>query len=377
MRIVIYIVLVGFALGFMDVSTSKSTVNAELDKSAIKKAVGKYVDAEATADTKEKYQRILLRGKNADVAKALKSALKKEDKLENALDLAIALQLRGLFKTAKSKISVSPKKIVKLGLITNDKGAVKDLIKIWEESDTDSEVYDAILQGLKSIGVDIGDLNTFYKLTDDSEADEARRVAAGQILAFQGGLDTEDPDEIALLWDGIAKKYKVDGKSTESTGLSLRHIDDIREHNLKVIGRNIQISSAGSIYCTWPDHFGDGDYTVTIYFKVSADFVGKIGTFHYRDKVPSILGLICLDRRIKIISGKGEVFEKISPGKWISASFSFSKGKINGSDVYKATTTCGKLEMDGTHTKNRQLGFAFHCSEGSGVLANVDYVQTK
>lgn len=377
MKFGLYVLLICLTFGLLNFTENGSTVCAELDKGAIKKAVGKYLDSDASDETKEKYLKILLKGSNAGVANAVKSALKKEATREAALDLAIALQLRGLFKTVKKQIATNPDKIVKLALISNDKGAVKELIKVWGDSAIDSDVYAAIATAFTTIGVDIGDLEAFYKFTDDSDADEARRVTAGEILAFQGSLDTKDPDEVALLWNGVRKTYKVDGQSLAPKGMSLRHVGEVSERNIKRIGRNSQVTGVGSIYFKWPEHFADGEFSVTVYFKVSKDFVGQVGTYYMENGRPMILGLNFLDRQVKMYSTKGEMTEKMSPDKWMSATYKFSSGKDNGKSVLFTNTTYGKLKDDKGHTDKRPLGFSFYCSKGSAVLANVEYSKTK
>src|SRR5690554_5140223 len=108
------------------------------DTRAIKAAVAGYVGKKADADSKRVSLEVLSTAPHVEICKALKGSLRKDAERDAALELALKLNLRGFFADAEKQIAKSASAVAALGLISNDKGAIKALVDHWVKAEADS-----------------------------------------------------------------------------------------------------------------------------------------------------------------------------------------------------------------------------------------------
>lgn len=351
-----------------------------LDSKAIKKGVEKYVDPATSATARESLLGVLARAKNADVSKALKSSFRKEESRTYALDLALALHLRGLFSSTKKYLDEEPSRVSNLGLITNDKGAHKALQNAWAEAELDSDTCVALTDSFTKYGANMDALEGFISVLEDESAVQKRRQAAAEIMAAQMGLTTKDPTEISLLWEAFKSSYGDEGKCFDVEGLNPLEIAGFECERAKHVGLNWKIVDSGRIGSSWPEYLLEPSYTVSVWVRVSSDYEGAIGL---NTGVPGgrriLLGPRYGEGKLTVQSVNEVLESAIKPDKWTHITWTITTAVKSGGGAGQAWGVA--MDVDGLRTaENMQIheeprGFEVTTNKGSCIVSSIDYVR--
>jgi hypothetical protein len=351
-----------------------------LDAKAVKKAVEQYVDAETTDAKRASLLETLGKAKNADIASGLKSHIRKETARAHALELALALHVRGQFAAFDKFFDEHPQEITQLGLITADKGAARALQKRWAAAEIESETFGILNEAFLQYGVDMEALAEFQKILVDEAAPEERRAEAGKVLQFQFGLTTDDATEISLRWDALKKEFKDHGERPPLAGMDLLAQSGWELQSARRFGSNLSLGSEGERFGLirraegFPPSVKSYGYTVSVRARLDASYKGDAGFLIVVDGKTTIIG-VTVDNGVWSAPGRSDsVKVPIKAGDWSTVSLTITPateaGKMNILCSVDGQSLVGVGAVAGP-----PVGYCIQCMAGSGTWGSLDYTR--
>jgi hypothetical protein len=261
------------AICFLVLSLAPSTDHAQaLTSREVRNSVNDYVAPQTTPDRREVLFGPISCTPQGDIVPALRRWVRRDAERPQCVELARRLHLRGTFTLFERYLEENPQDIAALGLITNDRGAVRSLLTKWKEAELESELFESLHGAFMAYGIEPDVMEDFRKLAADDEVPEERRAAAAQVLAAQTSLDAEDVEGILEQWDELKRRLNEDGKRLDQDGMLLSAAipqvsGDIAPRRL---GPNWIVGADSGILFTneIPDSVNQGGYLLNVWVKV-------------------------------------------------------------------------------------------------------------
>lgn len=240
-----------------------TAINAEMSARDASALVKEYVATDTTDKRRESIKTALGKESAITAQKGLKDALKADATRPLALDLAIALKCPGLFDSVKKAIDgVDEDKIVKLGLLTGDKGAAEFLADRWGKVEADSASFGYLQAGFETTPVE---LKAIQKFKDALKGE--RKEQAGKIVAFQFGAESAEPVTLLSEWPDLEAAYKLDAKDFGGKGVDMLELPGCTQRKLLPIAGNYRAHDGAEFTVDFPEEWNEGDFTLTIYIR--------------------------------------------------------------------------------------------------------------
>ena len=117
-------------------STLPPTLQAKgPSSSAVKKLIAEMLQPDCSKQRWTEIRQLLGQANPKYLKAPLVSAINKQETSSRALDAAIALRARGLFSSVKRLIEEEEQKVVRLLMLTQDRGATAFLFARWKKMD--------------------------------------------------------------------------------------------------------------------------------------------------------------------------------------------------------------------------------------------------
>lgn len=231
-----------------------------------KKLVDEFTNPSTEMDRRQAVGKALAAESPVLCQKALKVALAIDERRMLALTLALNLEVPGLFETVKKWIDTSLEEdVVKLGLATQDKGAVDFLFDRWKAAKADTASFKFVTGGFSEFVVQLDVIKKFKPFLDSADKCDA----AATIVCFQFALDDDlTPKAVLDGWDSEEDAYKRDSVPTTITGVNLLKGARIGGTTRK-IGGNVRVLPKGVLSMNL-NAYGEQDFTLTFRIRVPA-----------------------------------------------------------------------------------------------------------
>ncbi|RIK59728.1 MAG: hypothetical protein DCC64_15490 [Planctomycetota bacterium] len=272
-----------FNLAFSALLLIAATVCAQskpaLGERDVKKLIEEYV-VSGTTDQRRAEITMQLRTASPLLAqRTLKTALGEEAKRPYALDLALQLRVPGLFDTAKKAIdTVDEEKIVKLGFLTNDKGAVDFLFDRWGKSDASSASFGFVQSGFESNCVGLETIQKFKAVLTNAKAEQVWKDSAAKVIKFQLGLESDDQNDMLKNWAQLEADYKRDAQAFSITGTNMFEVEGVQAGgNTRRVGPNYRIPAGGSLTVKTLEEWDSGSFTITVRVRINEGDGASVG----------------------------------------------------------------------------------------------------
>ena len=364
---------------------STATAQALTDKDA-GKLIDEYV-AVATSDSRRNdLEKKLLTAKPSLTTKNIKSAFGVDKKRATALALATKLWTPGVFSAIKRYTdSDLCAQIVRFGLQRQEKDAMDYLLDRWKLAALESAEFLAIHEGFKTTFIDLPYIDKIKAIMEKSE-DEARKIAAAEVLSFQLDLNAASPQDILDAWDAARSPREKDGKRFPMEGRDLlASLKTLGSSGYKRCGANFVLQAAGdrtpSVVSKNPEEmppelaFGAWKITIRVFLRGPL-CEGDVGLTSMVNGKESSVGFS--------LDGKNWTFrlEGGSPPKlaakfdtWITLTINI-KAKTQGDDTRAAQMLVDgqKLGSDLNVADGPLLSVNSRCSKGEIIISGFEYI---
>jgi hypothetical protein len=180
-------VLLACAVTFAEMSTSPIHADPDMPESKIRDLLEEYVSDRPTLERrKEIADSFRNEAKRPMLRSYVARAAVTEGERPHALNLAIEIQLDGLFKKIKKEIDGPDEAlVVKYLFVTQDGGATEFLYDRWEEKPTDSDSYKMLTDSFVQYLVEFDTVEKFYKYARKKGGDAAKLLTSTDIVMWQ------------------------------------------------------------------------------------------------------------------------------------------------------------------------------------------------
>ncbi len=224
-------------------STLPPTLQAKgPSSSAVKKLIAEMLQPDCSKQRWTEIRQLLGQANPKYLKAPLVSAINKQETSSRALDAAIALRARGLFSSVKRLIEEEEQKVVRLLMLTQDRGATAFLFARWKKMDEASDSFKLLSEAFSKSPVDTRTVFRFsaYLLKQEKAA------AAAKILRFQMNLSTDQPKEIAASWRQLQRAHTI-----ATTPFRIKGIDLLTEKAQitkgRKLGGNVRLQKDGML----------------------------------------------------------------------------------------------------------------------------------
>jgi len=348
-----------------------------------KKLVEEYV-AEATNDSRrlDLLSQLEISG-SAPLAAPLKKALGVETTRVRAIDLAMLMQVRGLFDAMKPAYEAGEiAKVVIYGMRLQEKGAADWLLDRWKAADMEGTEWRPLHEELLNVAIELGALKKWLDLAKNKDYD--RRSFAAHIVSCQVGETITDADEVVTKWPEWEKLLKAEGTLQPSAGLNLQHRGPWESKSRKDWGFNSRIDEGGFIDCRGcaPPSSAVGSFVITMRVFIPADATVQVSLVSRVATAPAGVGnghpLSFADKKWHLEAGENYSKDgSFSPGKWVSVGFEVvrppKEPSKHGSDVTYIIE--GKRVAEKYGSTGDFYKVELRVERGYAVLGSVEYVR--
>ncbi len=182
----------------------------------------------------------------------------------HAIDLAVSLTVRGLFKVLKPEIDgENEDQITKLAFVTQDEGAIPFLLERWAKADPSSATYKYIEGGFRKYSLE--DPNLVFRFQQFLRSpEEERKRSAMKILGFQLGVDPKVFEEPLVDWPRMKEDFLRETKAFTIEGESLSGLEKWQfTGDWQRRARNYKVQPRCKMILTpFPESMKTGSYTV-------------------------------------------------------------------------------------------------------------------
>lgn len=371
--------LSGFiGLGLL-LTAAVSSHSQKADSKAMKAAVDEYMHADTHVPRREELRATLARGKQSDVVAHLKPWFRQEGSVARALELGLSLHLRGLFSTIESCFDSHAERVALLGVIANDKGAVKKLVQWWNERGPESKSFAALQKAFTMTGFDVEHLAEFRRVATDKSAAPEKQAAALEVLSFQLGEDFSDLEGMEAAWESLQKTLKDDGRRFSTSGLECFAFKEWNAGGARRLGCNWRVPKGAVLQSTAPfdELMGQGPYTVSLWVKplqanLKADFWLQ-GTAEGQN---TGLTFQCEGGNWILETTNGLKKLPLKANSWVQVQWQITtKRNAPATELYGAVLVDGKVLDSGFPVELVPNGLRLLAMEGDMVVAGADYVR--
>lgn len=199
--------------------------------------------------TKKTEARTTLRDMDrVDVASAIYDYIKDEDTREEAIDLAIDLNVPHLYPVLKDVLETDlMEKAVTLLMVTKDEDAIEDLYKVYKKTDDKVERL-IIYEAFTKYGIDAKLLRKIKSDAFKEKKDLQLKAEMVEVIRFQMGLEQDYTfDKIKDEWKDLLKNYELVSKQIDADGWDILSYDDVTTTKTYPAGFNTRIADKGEI----------------------------------------------------------------------------------------------------------------------------------
>jgi hypothetical protein len=350
-----------------------TTANAEMSARDATALVKEYVAADTTDKRRESITTALAKEPAITAQKGLKDALKADATRPLALDLAIALKCPGLFDSVKKLIDGDDEdKIVKLGLLTGDKGAAEFLADRWAKVETDSVSFGYLQAAFTAYPVE---LKAIQKFKDALKGD--RKVEAGKIVAFQFGAESDEPVTLASEWPDLEAAYKLDSQAFEVKGTDVFVLPTFKSSGMTAIGANYRAPKGAEWSVEIPEEWNSGDFTLTV--RIRATYAGPDKGAKFSLAVERG-GWELVHRKDEWFAPAGsgtEYSADYTDGEWGTLLFTFTDRSTENAKLQRTMTVTlnGKQLLPGGQINGKFKSLMFVSRDSACVIGGVEFAR--
>ncbi len=296
-----------------------------------KKLVEEYV-AEATNDSRRLDILALLElSGSASLATPLKKSLGAEATRNRAIDLAMLMQVRGLFDAMKPAYDAGEiSRVVSYGMLLQEKGAGEWIFERWKTLDKDSDEWLALTNELLNLPIEQTVLKKWVDLAKNKDFD--RRKSAAHIVSRQIGESITDADEVVRLWPEWEKTLKAEGLPQACAGLNVLFRSPWEAKNRKPWGFNYRIDEGGFMDCRDcpPASASQGSFQITARVFIPVDSSIAVNLLTKAPGAAPGVGYSCpltfADKKWHLEAGENYSKDGVyGPGKWATIGFEVAR----------------------------------------------------
>jgi hypothetical protein len=217
--------------------------DTDLSEGSVREMLADYVSERATAEKREEITNSFRTSARRSVLRTFVArAAVTDGERPHALQLAIDLQLDGLFKKIKKEVDGPDEAlVVKYLFTTQDSGAMDFLYDRWEQKAIDSNSYKAIADGFVEYLVEFGTVERLYKYTRNKGADSAKVLTAADIVRWQIGSAEGNLEQA---WKEFSRNSQINSKAfpMRVDAVDVVPVDEFHRTGLvRRVGKNYQL----------------------------------------------------------------------------------------------------------------------------------------
>lgn len=349
------------------------------DAASVKDMVARYIDPDTAEEDRASLRDELFWQPKRELARAIQGNLTNRETRESCLNLALELQVPGLFNLVRRYMSEAPKQVTAIGIRARDSSAMRHLLRDWRLAEDTNAVFAAMVEAFSNYPMDLDQLAEFRKVACDPTQSSVRVQACLDIIEAQIGKRADSAEALDAAYDGWVEEIRDDAQRTSQRGYDVMALQGWRKRGTRQLLGNHVIEDRGGMILNEPLGPGmrDPGYTVSVRIKVSEDVKASFILLMDQDGRRITYGVEASDGKVTQLLGQGDIKPAtVKPGQWMELKWVVSQ---------KADAPAGSrvltLAVDG-HTVNRGIvmsgsvvGMQIECSSGRLVVGNLEYIR--